>query len=456
MTPEDSATRRLAVLISLWLVAQMFCFGPQSFRVNLGVPIRLDRLLLTLMIAAFAGSVWRHRASPARLQRGEWCLLLFCGLCTLSLILSGANADDSMGKNRYLNALFNITYYPFLAYFIARSMPYDRRWVTLLLGFLCGMGVYLSMTGMFEHFGIEALVWPPYIMDPSIGAHWGRVRGPFLQSVWMGRMLIAGMLATFVLLYQARGLAKMFLQLAVLMMIGATYFTYTRGPWVGLAAALFVLVVLKHPARSFILRISALALVIFLTGVAGKFSLSDGTLFSRRQDTVSSRGVNAAIALRMGLSHPFMGIGFGKIRTEWESHVTRAESITIDDFFDDNHITYLGLFAEVGAIALLLYGLAVLYMLRMTWRVLHSLGSEPSEERSVMVMILASAAMYFITGLFSDLKWNALANIIMFLLFGVARSLSRKLEAERDAQGKEEGATPEPAFQTPPEIRTLA
>jgi len=51
-------------------------------------------------------------------------------------------------------------------------------------------GAYLSLTGVFEHFNCTSgLVWPDYIMDEQLGTQFGRSRGPFMESVAMGRVL---------------------------------------------------------------------------------------------------------------------------------------------------------------------------------------------------------------------------------------------------------------------------
>ena len=40
-------------------------------------------------------------------------------------------------------------------------------------------------------------------------------------------------------------------------------------------------------------------------------------------------------------------------------------------------------------------------------------------------MVLAIAAMYSVTGFFSDLRWNLLQNNLMFMLFGAVASMAR-------------------------------
>ena len=44
------------------------------------------------------------------------------------------------------------------------------------------MGFYLGLTGIFEYLQLKQFVFPSYIMNPWIGVHWGRARGPFMNS----------------------------------------------------------------------------------------------------------------------------------------------------------------------------------------------------------------------------------------------------------------------------------
>jgi len=40
------------------------------------------------------------------------------------------------------------------------------------------------------------------------------------------------------------------------------------------------------------------------------------------------------------------------------------------------------------------------------------------------VMVLGSLAMYTVTGWFSDLRWNAVQNTVMFVMLGIVFSMS--------------------------------
>ena len=54
---------------------------------------------------------------------------------------------------------------------IAFSRSEDRL---LLMRTLALLGIYLGVTAFLEVIGPQSLVWPRYIMDPSVGAQFGR------------------------------------------------------------------------------------------------------------------------------------------------------------------------------------------------------------------------------------------------------------------------------------------
>ncbi len=56
--------------------------------------------------------------------------------------------------------------------------------------FFALLSTYLTFTGWCERFELSALIWPRFINDPSVGIHWGRVRGPFVMSAAMGLALV--------------------------------------------------------------------------------------------------------------------------------------------------------------------------------------------------------------------------------------------------------------------------
>src|SRR5260370_1395104 len=91
----------------------------------------------------------------------------------------GSGADGS--TLRWLTKLFQLTYFPFSTYYVAKHGHYTVAEVKTLLKWLLAIQTYLVISGIFEHYRIDALVWPKYILDESIGDQWERLSGPLIN-----------------------------------------------------------------------------------------------------------------------------------------------------------------------------------------------------------------------------------------------------------------------------------
>src|SRR5207253_622867 len=107
--------------------------------------------------------------------------------------------------------------------------------------FLAALGVYLGVTSVCEHFGVTTLVFPKYILDPKIGIQFGRSRGPFLDTIGNGGMLLVSFLFLAYLSSSLKGFKRAVTFLLTLLVVLGIYFTETRAIWLGLAALTAIL-----------------------------------------------------------------------------------------------------------------------------------------------------------------------------------------------------------------------
>src|SRR5439155_25872060 len=94
-------------------------------------------------------------------------------------------------RNRYLIELFGFSFVPATLFIMSRRLTYDLRSLRVLWKALLTVGFYLGFTGVCEQFNLNALVFPKYILDPTIGIHFDRVRRPFVQAAMQGGAMIA-------------------------------------------------------------------------------------------------------------------------------------------------------------------------------------------------------------------------------------------------------------------------
>jgi len=245
-----------------------------------------------------------------------------------------------------------------------------------------------------------------------------------MESVAMGRVLTITFAAFLVLALELQGARRTMARLFALFCLVSIYYTYTRGPWVGLALVLGFFLLSRTPLRKTARTIALLLFIGGLVGVGSKFSLVQGTFFSQRQNTVDDRWVSYLTTVKILESHPVLGIGFGRFNQVWDDYYDGGGKTEFGGF-DGSHNTFLTMAAEGGIFTLLLY-LAMLYSLTlMCWKLYRLLPEELVLERCFVLMVMAIAAMYGLTGFFSDLRWNLLQNSLMFMLFGLVAGMLR-------------------------------
>jgi len=184
-----------------------------------------------------------------------------------------------------------------------------------------------------------------------------------------------------------RTLPKQLLGAGILLCMVGVYLTNTRGVWLGLATALMTTLLFKVRMRRMVtIAFGIVVLSYFFLG-ASQFSLYQNTLFSKRQNTVVDRDVNNMVALKMGSENPIFGIGWGRMRNEFDKYHRMIGSPEFGGW-DGNHNEYLGIFAQMGTIALILYGVLLISVIRMVLNTYRHLPRQMEFERSYAVSTL--------------------------------------------------------------------
>src|SRR5262249_19693475 len=344
--------------------------------------------------------------------RLETYMLLLALVCTVSTFTVG-------GGSPFLYYLFDFIYNPFLICLFVRSMPQitEKLW-TISIGFL-PIGAYLTINGIFEHFGPRALVWPKYILDPNIGVQFERVRGSFASAEALGGALIITFL--FYTLYTTWKRRPYWAYPILFLIPGVIYLTNQRSAWVGFALCLGLLAIAKTKMRRVARIFIAASLALFLSGVATHLSFWEPqTLFSKRQETIDYRRVNNLTTLAMGMTNPIFGIGFGNFYARWPNYFGQFKEMGVQDLTDGNHNTFLGLFSEVGLAGFLPYLMILYYMLRVGIRVhAHADGFE----RDFALVFLFVFCNYLLGANFSDYRSGPFHTMVLFFTFGAVAAM---------------------------------
>jgi putative inorganic carbon (hco3(-)) transporter len=336
-------------LVTLGLL--LMCFSNRWH--DLGVPVPLDRPVLVLGLGLctvrFFAACGRITIRPVHV------------LMTLAVAWAGISAI-SVGSNvgPGLFALIDrFGLLPFFVFALAPAVYATPESRSFLARTFTLFGLYLGVTALAQMLGVKSLVWPGYILDPSVGIHFGRARGPFVESVGNGLMLIySGAMAGVV---AATDRSRAWRRLAVLT-IGLTtvgvVLTLTRAIWLGAAVAAIATVVAVPRLRRFalVIGVGAVGVVVaaFLT-VPGLGELASDR--SGDQSPLWDRYNTNWAALRMLEQHPLTGVGWSQARFLMADFVRQGETypVTAATAGLEVHNVFLSRLAELGIVGAFLF-----------------------------------------------------------------------------------------------------
>jgi O-antigen ligase len=411
----------IALLIFLQCFDYKAAHSPVSW--EMGLTITPDRLvfviILMLAVSRFLSGALRF---PSLGKVGGY-MFVFALTCTASTIVSGSGLSGNVTGYKNLATLFDFIYKPFLMFIVAKSIPHSEKTLGFLSFAFLVLGAYLAINGVFEHFGPHALVWPKYILDPSVGIQFERTRGPFISSEGLGGALIVTFLFYVLATCRIRGGKLVLAYMMAVVTAGVIYTTNQRSVWLSLAFCILVLGTVKSRMKGIARLIAGFSCLVFFSGIASHFSFVEGRLAADRQETIDYRWVNYQTTLEMSKANPIFGIGYGNFKAEWPKYFHPIAGIDIRDLTDGNHNTFLGLLAEVGLIGVLPYLLVLYSMLRVGLRVWRK--GEGLEREFALVFLLV-VSTYVINANFGDYRSSPFFNTVLFLLFGTVARIERK------------------------------
>ncbi len=226
--------------------------------------------------------------------------------------------------------------------------------------FLLIVLAYLSVTAILFLAGEKAFIFPPFIVDESLGIHADRARGPFLQAVANGMTLnLLGLVALdSYRRKKLRGVAALLFLLALPVAILATK---TRAVWISFGLSILTLLFISSSAR---VRRACLTLV--LSGILGvlcalTYEDANHSLTARLEERspVEFRMAMYRAGWDMFRSKPLLGWGAGQVQADLEKRISDFHQ---SEFYFHN--TFLEIGVEFGALGLALYSWVILDLLR--------------------------------------------------------------------------------------------
>jgi O-antigen ligase len=405
-----------------------YALGHEFWNLHIaGLPITLDRLLFAGLLAT-AAIRWRRGDFAFRQMTNEdWCLIALLGVVGISAVFSGQPefTDGVTSKWGRLLASFLV---PSLLYAFLRQLPVTRRdWSGMLIA-LVALGIYLACTAIFETSHAWSLVFPRYISNPDLGIHFGRARGPELNSVSLGLYLTATCMCAWMLLPEARRRWQQLALLLILPLIAfGVFLTYTRSTWIGLGASALVVAAFQIPKRWRVPAFSGGAIVVLLLFVSSWGNLLDIKREGSTGDSehsVDQRESFAYVSWQMFCDHPIFGVGFGRFFDQKLPYLSdRRQKVELESIRNlHHHNTLLSVLTETGMVGFAAFVALLLAFVRSGW-LLAKNQAAPSWVRAQGILTLALVANYLSSAVFHDLTLLPSQELLLFAFAAITVNL---------------------------------
>jgi putative inorganic carbon (HCO3(-)) transporter len=322
-------------------------------------PAAPDRLLFVIGIAIVLFRVYVSGDLPRPRVRASHLVM---GAAVLVAAASALAHHDLLQKGPALLLLETFGVLPFMTFWLGPVVYPTARERNILLVALVVMGAYLGLTALFETIKLNALVWPRYILNPAVGLHYGRARGPFVDAVANGVGLYVSAVAAAIASrrWRARPWRWTAGFVCALCLVG-TIMTLERSIWIATAAATVVALLASSRTRRVALPlvvVAAALVTLTIFAVPGLHASVEQRLST--SESIYDRENVATTALNMIKAKPLLGFGWDQYQKSYLPYVQQSPNIPLTGTQIDPHAAYLTYGAELGLVGGGLWLLAVL------------------------------------------------------------------------------------------------
>jgi len=407
-------------------------FGHFFWHSNIGsVGLTLDRIVLVGLAVLFGAHQLARRTDPKRMGREDGLLIATMVWFSIRTFTAGWN-DTISGQISPLWYLLAGWLSASALYWFIRQSQLSERSLWLCHGFFIGLGAYLAVTGILEVSGQWWAVFPRHIADPTISQHFGRARGPMVNSIPYGFFLSYCLLAAWFFRGQLQARGRLLLYALMIVMLAALYFSYTRCVWLGFGLAVMIVLWYTLPRQVSVKLVGGLAVcsaLVLSVGWDRIVSWDSGRVAAHARESSMMRYSFAYVGGMMFQDHPVAGCGFGQYIKKQIPYLADRQSGLYLEMIEDHplHNLFLSILVETGLIGFLLFAALLGSWLLASWRLYHN-EAAPPWARNQGLMMLAMTGVYFAHSAFHPMGHTYMVQMLFFFTAGITVGLYRRYQ----------------------------
>lgn len=411
----------------IWILLVLFSVAIGKITLPMLPDISLYRIMWILLVLAFLVQIAFREIDFLPITKIEIMMILFCIICLISMIKAGTIFTREREQGLVLHSFLNGYAIPFSIFLFAKHIVNNTQRIKKLFQFLLIIGIYLALTGIFEHFRITTLVFPRYIMNPNAGIHWGRARGPFVQAAVNGTVLgMILVLSIYLVLYKQRKLSRFFYGIPIVLMPITIFFTYTRACWLGLILSILLIPLFYPRVRKFFLLGLFLIVTIAIFNWSNVMSEDRTVGGISAMNPVYARANLFGVSLRMFLDRPIFGFGYKTFNRVSPEYFYEISGIPLRGRGVASHNTLLTTLVELGIVGFIPLLLIFFYIFRHSIRLYHRLPSNPFLGKGLVAIFWGMSIVFMINIQFIEMRFFLIPNSLFFLLAGIIVGLNQR------------------------------
>lgn len=405
------------------------CLPPEFVSADvLGLTLTLDRVWLVALLVQVGVKWYQRELRPLRPEGCDLAIGLFL-LWLIARTITQPLGATIPGQPHTLMHLINGYMIPIMLYAILRFSPLTSESLKPVLVLVVLLSLYLGFTAAMEVAKMWSFVFPKFIADPSLGIHFGRARGPMLQSVRLGICLNACFACVIVFLLWVNPTRKLNWILAVSvgsLLLLASFLTYTRSIWIGIGLTSVLLIVTCLSGQTRRLVIAGL----LATGLIGGIIKGPNLVAFKREysaaetrESTYMRAAFAYVSVVMIKERPLFGYGFNQFQVYNRPFLAdRSTDIRLESIRGYvHHNSFLSLLVDLGLIGFTLYMAFLAAIARRAWA-LWSTVAAPPWARGIGLVCIAIGITHLIQMAFHEVSFSTIENGWLLASFGLVVS----------------------------------